>query len=457
MNNQKNTLLVVDDELSIRESFSLILQGDYNLLLAASGEAALKKLADQKIDLIFLDVRMPGMNGLETLERIRSLDKNVPVVMVTAVNDVSKAAEATKKGSEQYLIKPFNVNQILDLVSETLRTRSLQKEAKKIRSEAEELHLLTEIIGQTEKIKAVKENLEKAAAEDSSLFISGSIGTEKEAIANLIHHKSRRSNAPFVTCSLEKELSLFRARQIFSGTKTGQSTFTLGKESGLLEKANHGTLFLNNIEHLPLSFQRELANIIKTKKIKDLETGLELALEIRIIGASNGSPKELLRNNLLDKDFYKELSQISIEIPALRARSTDIPILVTEWLEKINQKHGLEIKGFTKDALDTLAAYPWPGNLDQLIATLENIALNTESEFISVEELPLDILLSSPVALSSKESESINQDAILNRFNKEYIEKLLKKNNGDKSATLSLLGLTPTAFEIKVESLQIKS
>ncbi|MCX5750923.1 MAG: sigma-54 dependent transcriptional regulator [Candidatus Saganbacteria bacterium] len=455
MDTAQKTILVTDDEVSIRESFSLILGKDYNLLLAASGEAALKQLADQKIDLIFLDVRMPGMTGLEALERIRSIDKDVPVIMVTAVNDVSKAAEATKKGAQQYLIKPFNVNQILALVASTLRKRSLSKEARKIRQEAEEMHMLLDIVGQSDKILAVKESIEQAAGQDYPVFIIGAPGTEKEIAASLIHIKSSRSSFPLTSLNLGKGLNHYKAKQLFEGAKTGQSTFTLGKETGLLEKTNGGTLLLNNFENLPLSYQMELVKILKAKKTKDPETGLEFILDLRIIATSNYHPQELAQNNLLDVELFKELSQITIEIPNLRSRSTDIPILVTEWLEKINQKHSLGIKGFTKDALDTLSAYDWPGNLSQLVNILEKIALTTESELISVEEIPLDILLSSPIALSSKESEKLSQDAILGSFEKSYIENLLERTSGDKNATASLLGLTPNAFAIKTESLGI--
>jgi DNA-binding NtrC family response regulator len=402
-----NKILVVDDELSIRESFSLILAEKYQVTTAASGEAALKHVADQAIDLAYLDVRMPGLDGLETLQRLKQLDPNLEVVMVTAVNDVRKASEAIQLGARDYLIKPFDVEAILRMTERILRRKALTEESSALINPAR-----PQLVGQSEKIEAVLQQAKKIAGQESRVLILGEPGTEKEEIARLIHDQSSRRDLPFKSLFLSADLSAETIQARLFGRDRGFTTADLKKENGLLDEVRGGTLFLAHLEHL------------RSKPV---------GVSARLIGASDRS--DLAETN---RELFDHFAEAAITIPPLRARLGDIPLLTERYLALYNRQYGRRIRGFDAEALALLSGYNWPGNTLELRLLVERLVLKAANEEITPQDLPLDLLLSSGKAYGRDYPAA---------FEKSYIRKLREVSGLDRAGLAALLQVKPSYLE----------
>jgi len=447
----KPTILIVDDELSIRESFGLILEDYYNLLLAASGEAALKKTVDEKVDLVFLDIRMPGLDGLETLKRMKEIDDSLQVIMVTAVNDVQKAAQAVKFGAKDYVVKPFDVELIRNMTKKTLGGRELEEQGKKARAEGLRQEI-PEIIGTSPRIEEVANIIENISRKDINILLAGEQGVEIEHFARVIHDKSERSSLPFKIIQIEKESKEAQIQKIF-GSESGSSTFTLEKEKGILEEMGSGTLLIKNIDNLDLKLQEELATTLKEKEIKKEGRNISQPFNARIISSTSSNPKELAASGKLSNSLVGLIGEAFLEIPPLRERSTDIPLFASYFLEKFNLKYNKEIKGFSKDCLEILSGYPWPGNVEELKSLVENLVLIAEEEYIAVDLLPIEILLRSSTFFATDEKNKVTLESLWSDFEKDYIKDTLERANFDENKTGLILGLKSMALKAKLESL----
>ena len=451
----KNSILVVDDELSIRESFSLILEDNYLIHLSASGESALKKLVDEKIDVIFLDVRMPGLNGLETLKRIKEIDTTVEVIMVTAVNDVQKAGEAIRSGAADYVVKPFDVAKIINMVETVLKKRAIAHDSKGVRKEAEQLISDTNLVGNSDKIQALKSHVERIAKTNSNLLIMGPPGTEKEAVAHSILKKSQQNNKTLIIENIPLNASPQKMKEMFFGKGSGSSTVSLEKQVGLFEKATGGLLLINNVENLPLDFQATLSKVISTQQFNRQDYSSPIKFNCRIIATTAVDLEALAKENKFERLLLTEISHEKMELPPLKARSTDIPLLINSYIEELKIKFSKKITGLTKDALDILSAYSFPGNLLELKALVELLVLQTQNELIQTDELPIELLVSSPTFYGSNEGKDLTYDEMQKSFERTFISQILEKTNKDVKKTSQLLGIAPRVLSTKMETLGI--
>ena len=423
-----HNILVVDDELSIRESFSLILEGKHKVLLAASGEAALKAITSQKVDMVYLDVRMPGLNGLETLKRIKEIDPSLEVIMVTAVNEIQKASEAVKLGARDYVVKPFDVAKILKLTEQILIKKNILNEGLSAAKSASRKH--PELIGQSDKIIEIIDSIENLKNNNKRVLILGEAGTEKELLAELIHNKTKGSKVPFNKLSLSQRMSPTEISILLFGQEKGASTIELSAKSGLLEQAKGGTLFIDNLECLPA----EILKVLVSQQFSRIGSTVFIPIEAQIIG---GSSTDLATTNKPVFDFFAE---ILIDVPPLRNRISDIPLLVKHFFEKYSDRYGKEVK-ITNAVLDALTSYPWPGNITQLKSLIEKTFLAHQSQEIVLDDLPIDILL--------KTSESIG-NTYISTFEKQYVRNVFEKNKKDKEKTSVFLGISPQVLETKI-------
>jgi DNA-binding NtrC family response regulator len=400
-------ILIVDDERSIRDSFSLILEGKYKVLTAASGEGAIKQIADQKVDLAYLDIRMPGMDGLETLKKMKQIDPDLEIVMVTAVNEVQKASEAIKIGARDYLVKPFDVEAIIKMTEQILRRKALAREVEKEASENK-----VQLIGQNEKIIGINKLIDKISAKDLRVLIVGEAGTEKELVARSIHYKSPRANAPFKILNLSSDMSAARIINRLVGAGRGSTIIDLEKNINLLEEARGGTLFINNLELLPSipdSFQESNVRLIAGSSLDHLE---EKA-----------------------REQYNYFSEVMLSLPPLRERISDLPLLINNLIEQLNQKYAKEIKGLTPEVENIFSNYLWPGNFAELSALMEKLIVNATSEQIRLESLPVDLLLMGAQPYGSDYSAL---------FEKALAAKAVKACDSHKEAAASMLGVNPS-------------
>jgi len=422
------SILVVDDELSIRESFSLILGGKYKLLLAASGEAALKAVADQKIDLVYLDIRMPGLDGLETLKRMKEIAPDLEIVMVTAVNDVQKASQAVKLEARDYIVKPFDVEQVSNLTEQILRKKALLSEESRIQKKAGKG--MAELVGKHEKIAKLSKNIVKIK-KDQRVLICGEAGTEKELVARLIHEKGERSDFPFSAIHLSPEMSPLELKFILFGREKGVSTIDLTAKSGILERTKNGTLFINNLENLNQEIFKPLSSLEFSRAGA---VSPPIPIEAHLMG---GTALDLAEKN---KEMFDFFSEVVLEVPPLRERSSDIPLLIDSFVEKYSLRYGKDIK-IVAPAIEALTSYSWPGNTDELEGLVERLALSCSDHQIQLEDLPLDILL--------KTAEGAGGNFMAN-FEKEYIRSVLNQCGKNKKKAAASLGINPLLLEAKI-------
>jgi DNA-binding NtrC family response regulator len=415
------SILIIDDEYSIRESFSLILEDKYQIFLAASGEAGLKIAADKKIDLVFLDVRMPGLNGLETLNRLKQIDPDLEVVMVTAVNDMQKASEAVHSGARDYVVKPFDVDHILKLAEQILRRKILLQEGNEIQKSTGQGK--PELIGQTEKIVAANYAIEKLKPNQRVLII-GEAGTEKKTVARLIHAKSPRADLPFRHYSFFPQLSLIHTRTRLFGSGQGESTVNISAQSGLFEQAKNGSVFLNNLEAMPA----ELFGTITSLHFARQGSTVEQPIEARLLGGAS-------TEQAVSKDVFEFFSEAIISLPPLRERPGDIPTLIDYFLAKYNKIYNKNLK-FNDRISDILSNYDWPGNVRQLENLIARLVLCTEQ--VEPQHLPLELLL---------ETAGSSGREFVDNFESNYVNEVLALNGEDRERTAAWLDIKPQVLD----------
>ncbi|MBN3032800.1 MAG: sigma-54-dependent Fis family transcriptional regulator [Candidatus Saganbacteria bacterium] len=402
-----NKILVVDDELPIRESFALILGDKYKVLLAASGEAALGYAADQKLDLVFLDVRMPGLDGLATLKRLKEIDPELEVVLVTAVNDVRKASEAIKYGARNYLIKPFDVDAIVKMTESLLRRRALQTEEANLQKEADRRQV--KLLGQSDRIKEIFKLVKKVAPRDLRVLVLGEPGTEKAAVAELIHEESPRAALPFKSLALSAGQTATEIKSALFGREKGSTTADLQKQTGLIEAARGGTLFLDHLEHLPAGL-------------------LPQPGEARLI--AGGAPDLAERS----KENFEFFSEALIVLPPLRERPADLPLLINHYLALYSEEYGKEVSGAAPEVEELFTGHSWPGNTAELEALIRLLVLKAETDRIQLTDLPIDLL---------RQSAGAPGGDLFSRFEDEYKKRLLEETGGDRDKAAALLQINP--------------
>lgn len=395
------TILIVDDELSIRDSFSLILSDKYNLIQAASGEVAVEQVKNNSISLVFLDIRMPGMDGIETLKKIKEKSPNTEVIMVTAVNDVQKASEAVKLGAFNYIVKPFDVDKILSLTRETLMRKGILSAIGDLR--ADDIEPLINWI----------ENLDNIASSKEWLLIIGEPGVEKELVARSIHQKSKILGE-FLSLDLKCDDFSFVEKRLF----TDESSIFYANTA-----SNFGTVFIDNIDLLPPQIQIKLAGS-----------------QSRIICGSSMKAEKLI----LEKELLNKISATQINIPPLRERITQIPLFVELFMKEAKIKYGSCVKELSQEAKEMLSLYNWPGNVYELKAVIERLALISKTPIIEARDLPFNILMSQQVfhPLSLEESYA--------SFEKEFLSSLLEANYSDRLSTAKMLNVNPHVLEAKL-------
>ncbi|MBU0630255.1 MAG: response regulator [Candidatus Margulisbacteria bacterium] len=384
-------ILVVDDELSIRESFALILKGIYHIFSAASGEAALKLAADHKIDLVYLDFRMPGINGLETLKRLKQIDPSLEVIMITAVNDVQKASAAIKLGANNYIIKPFDVDAVLKMTERLLQRKALIKGGEEAQKKNQRP---APLVGQSEAIISANKLISKAATTDGPVLIVGEAGTEKSAAAELIHSQSGRQAFPMHTVYLRRDFSPERLRRLLLGRSSGNNTIDLEKTTGWLEKAKDSSIFINNFEFFPAGTPVGSARLI--------------AGSARIIPGFDGT---------------------IINLPPLRDRTSDLPLLINHFLENFSDRYGLEIRKISQPVEDLLFKYQWPGNTRELELVIERFFLDFTGEAVSPTRLAFELTLGEADPLGS---------GFLESFENEYLHRVYEEAGSTEKAAAAL-------------------
>jgi len=436
----RKSILVVDDEKSQREILEMILSDEgYDVTTASSGEAAMKFVADRHFDLVLTDLKMTGMSGLELLKELTNFDKSIIVILLTAHGSVDSAVDSMRLGAFEYLQKPYDREKLLDTISRALNSLTT---------------LDAEIVSTSEEMDKVKKLILKVAKSNSTVMIRGESGTGKELIARAIHNNSLRSNDIFqaVNCAAINENLL--ESELF-GHEKGSFTGAVNEKKGLFEVADGGTLFLDEIGELDIALQAKLLRALQEKQIRRVGGVREINVDVRVLAATNRDLLKMVEEKRFREDLYYRLNVLSIELPALRERGGDIPILIDYFLKKHTRGTDRKVE-LSSEAKKLIENYTYPGNVRQLESAIERAILLCEDNKITPDDLPPEMLAGTKPAsaddLFKLPPEGVNFEDVERSLIMQAMERT--DNNITKSA--KLLGLTFRTLQYRLEKFGIK-
>lgn len=432
-------VLVVDDDADMRELVHDMLKDrGHQVMTAGSGSDALRLLGEQDFAVVLTDLRMKGMQGLELLTEIRRANPDIGVILMTAFGSVETAVEAMKHGASDYLTKPVKKDEMVRVVERVVRETSLRREVGRLRREIHKEYSFHQILGKSKAIQAVFDLIRRVADSPTNVLITGESGTGKELVAKAIHYNSDRKDAPFVPVNCAAIPEPLLESELF-GHMRGAFTDAKMDKRGLFEEAQKGTLFLDEISELPVMLQAKILRAIQEKEIRRVGANKPIAVDVRIIAATNLNLSEEVKAKRFRDDLYYRLNVIELKLPPLRERREDIPLLVDAFLKKCGASRGKEVKGVSESALAMLMDYGWPGNVRELENIIERAVTLTRGDKIVPEDLP-------PTIQGSRGDRRVLDDAAertlpLEAVEKEYILKILEKMGGNKYQAAHALGI----------------
>lgn len=376
-------ILIIDDEKVIRATLKEILEYEkYEISEAQDGEQGLKMIQEQEFDLVLCDVKMPKMDGLEVLEKVAEMEKQPQFIMISAHGTIETAVEATKKGAFDFIPKPPDLNRLLLTVRNALDKKNLVSETKVLKKK---LSQKMDMVGESPSIQHVKETIEKVAPTDARVLITGPNGTGKELVAHWLHKKSNRSDAPFIAVNCAAIPAELIESELF-GHEKGAFTSAVKQRIGKFEQANGGTLFLDEIGDMSLSAQSKVLRALQEHKITRVGGDKDIKVDVRVLAATNKDLKKEIEDGNFREDLYHRLSVILIQVPALKDRKEDIPLLVDKFLEDIANDYGSAKKEISKEAISKLQEFPWTGNIRELRNVIERLVILGEKT-ISLDDV----------------------------------------------------------------------
>lgn len=386
----KTTILITDDERSIRNALKEILEFEnYSTFEAENGQEALEILNKEKIDLVMLDIKMKGMDGIEVLENLKELKPEVPVIMISGHGTIQIAVEATKNGAFDFIEKPPDLNRLLTSVRNALKSGELMQENREIRKE---LHGRTDIIGESPAIKGVKKMIKKVAASNSRVLITGENGTGKELVARAIHNRSNRASRKFVDVNCAAIPADLLESELF-GHEKGSFTGASSKRIGKFEQADGGTLFLDEIGDMSLDSQAKVLRALQENQITRVGGTERIDVDVRVLAATNQDLQEQIESGDFREDLFHRLNVIPIHLPPLRERRDDISILAKWFLEQLSEREIIfSGKSFTDEALKMLEKQSWSGNIRELQNATERLALLSSEDKITAEDVEQQVI-----------------------------------------------------------------
>ncbi|MBU1006348.1 MAG: sigma-54 dependent transcriptional regulator [Candidatus Omnitrophica bacterium] len=447
-------ILAVDDESAVLETFKIILDGKFKVLTAANAKEALEKMTEEQVDLVLLDINMPDVDGFEILRRIKEHDVNLSVIMATATDKAKTAVEALQSGANGYITKPFDPNEVIAVIQNEIKRRELLKEVVFFRSQRQSVRF-ENIIGKSKQIREIYDVIEKILCNDSTVLISGESGTGKELIARAVHFNSLRQDKPFIAINCAGIPDKLLETELF-GHEKGAFTDAAFQKIGMFELANEGTLLLDEISDLKVDMQAKLLRVIEEQEIKRVGGTKVIKLDVRIISATNSDLNKAMQEGKFRRDLYYRLNVVPIHIPPLRERREDVILLVEHFLKLYNKSFRKNIKGFTKDAMDSLMNYDWPGNIRELRNVIERMVALSDNDksVIGRNELPFDIFIQGSLTEPFSPGGSLRNAC--DDFQKQYIEAVLEKAGGNQVKAAKMLGIHRNALFNKMKGLGLK-
>jgi two-component system, NtrC family, response regulator PilR len=444
---------VVDDERSMRELLAIMLrQAGHDVTLAEGGEQAVEILKNEAFDLVITDLRMRKVDGLGVLRAAKELSPSAVVLVVTAFASTETAVEAMKLGAYDYVTKPFKLDEIKLTIANALERKRLQDENKALRTQLRRERGFESFVGKSRQMNELREVIRKTADGLSTVMVTGESGTGKELVARAIHQESPRRSGPFVSVNCGAIPETLMESELFGHVK-GAFTGAVANTVGLFSAANGGTLFLDEVTEVPQSVQVKLLRAIQEREIRRVGDTKDVKVDVRLIAASNRDVARAVADGVLREDLFYRLNVIPIQLPPLRDRRDDIPLLAQHFVQKISAELGKAVKGVSPDALAVLESYRWPGNIRELENVIERALVLGSGDMLEAEALPPDLNITRdtqevPVEIPP---DGIDLEAMLDQIERRYLQMALSRTGGVQTRAAELLRVSFRQFRYKLQ------
>ncbi|MCW8848470.1 MAG: sigma-54 dependent transcriptional regulator [Melioribacteraceae bacterium] len=453
---KKLNLLIIDDEESQLLSLkSFLTRRNFDVITANDGKSGYDKLKDNQVDVVLTDFRMPNWDGYTVLKNIKELNPEIDVVVMTAFGSVEDAVKLMKSGAYDYLAKPIDLDELENLLERIREKRFLISENKLLKKQLEEKFKLNSIISVSGEMEEVLNTAGRVASSKASVLVRGESGTGKELIAKAIHFASPRKNNPFVTVNISSLSENLLESELF-GHEKGAFTGALNERIGRFEEANGGTLFIDEVGDIPLQAQVKLLRAVQFGEIQRIGGNSTKKVDVRIITATHRNLEEMIKDGDFREDLFYRLNVVSICIPPLRKRKSDIPVLVDHFINKYSQINDKAVNSLSSEAMDQLMKYSFPGNIRELENIIERAVVLSREDMITKSDLPNQIGKISEKSIFDPSDLENSYEEKVKSFETEIILEALSRTDGNKSAAARLLKLTERHLRSRIDSLGIQ-
>lgn len=462
---QETRILIADDDENIRKSLSELLTGDgYYVQTVEDGHAAIEAIVYDQWDLVLLDLKMPKMDGLEVLRRIKQSGSDVDVVVITGYSTVENAVAAMKSGAADYIMKPFTPDEIRIRMSNIINRRLITAENIYLRRELEERLEFENIIGKSSAMQEIFRLIEKVAPTDSTILIRGQSGTGKELIARAIHQHSLRRDRKFIAVDCGALPENLLESELFGHVK-GSFTGAVVTKSGLLEVADGGTFFLDEVGDLSPGMQAKMLRVLQEKEFRQVGGVKNIKVDVRLVAATNQDLEAMIKKGMFREDLFYRINIVPISLPPLRERQEDIPLLANHFLKVYNERRNKRIKGFTPEALRMLVDFHWPGNVRELENIIDRMVIMSDCDVIDVEHVPIYIvgnrvcfkITAARTAGELKELKKRIRSEAVENVEKAFLTEALKRNDWNISKAARDVGMQRQNFQAMMRKYDLRT
>ncbi len=431
----KPSILIVDDEKAVRENLARYLSEGYVTETAANGNEAIQKISDNSdIEILLSDLKMPEMDGIELLEKIQAMNRDIVTIFITGFSTIESAVDAMRKGAYDYLTKPIDLNKLEITVKNAISHKKLKSENIMLKERIKEKFDSSTLVGKSGKIRGILDIVKRVASTRATVLIQGESGTGKELVANIIHYNSMVADGPFIKVNCSALAEGLLESELF-GHEKGAFTGALYMKKGRFELANGGTLFLDEIGDISPAIQVKLLRFLQESEFERVGGTRTLKVDVRIISATNRNLEELVRDGKFREDLYYRLKVVSIDVPPLRERKEDIPLILDFHLKRFADIHNKPIIGITPEAMKLIKSYHWPGNIRELMNAIESAVVMSVEDRITPESLPPFL------TMKPTEQKGIAEAENLFEIEKKAILEALNKSGGNKTEAARMLGI----------------
>lgn len=458
----KPRILVVDDEESIREFLDIMLRKEgYEVLCVEDGQRAVEILAKKTFDLIISDLQMPNLTGMQLLQQVRQNYPEVLFMMITAFGTTESAVEAMKMGAYDYITKPFKIDEVRINIANALRSRNLEVENRQLKKELGKEYSFENLVGNSGSMHRIYDLIRRVSSAPTNILITGESGTGKEVVAKAIHYSGILKDKPFVTVNCGAIPETLMESEMF-GHKKGSFTGAIADKAGLFEVADGGTLFLDEVGELPVTIQVKLLRALQERVIRRVGDVEDIRVEVRIIAATNRNLQQMITQGSFRQDLFYRLNVINIDMPALRERVEDIPLLARHFIKKHASKLGKQVENISDEALEILRKYEYPGNIRELENIIERTVALEGGATILPESLPPFVNTVSGRKLASSHEievteDGVDLDKVIGQIEKELLIKAIHASGGVKKKAAKLLHITFRSMRYRVEKYNLGS